>query len=268
MEKHGYGWFLDKIDWANLVIRPEFSGSFRVQNVSLLTAFKRHYRSLRTSFDDYVFITSQHAQLTRWKHSHDHIIFIGQVLRAVCIRAFHRDVFQVLEPHFIRQNHRSALEGKIGLSLDSLQQVLQPTSSIRVIYGKRWKIQTFLTLFQWLWGSDDTYQRGPWKNLPYRLLHSLSSSIITSVLGSEHSRMWERQFKDHIRINCWLMPYPSGTSLISHGRDAAGRVEFKWWSNYTRIRVLASHAIQSRPLIYYLSFTPLCSAYITWQFSF
>ncbi|KAL7903672.1 hypothetical protein GGI35DRAFT_347353 [Trichoderma velutinum] len=58
--------------------------------------------------------------------------------------------------------------------------------------------------------------------------------MITGVLGSEHSRIWERQFKDHIRINCWLMPYPSGTSLISHGRDTAGRIVFKWWSNYSR----------------------------------
>lgn len=161
-----------------------------MQNVSLSAAFKRHYRSIRTSFDDYVFITSLHTQLIKWKHSHDHIIFIGQVLREICIRAFHRDLFRVLKPHSMRQNHSSTLEGKIGLSLDSLQQVLQPTTSVRVINGKRWKIQTFLTLLQW--GSDDTYQRGPWGNPSYRLLHSLSSSMITGVLGSEHSHMWER----------------------------------------------------------------------------
>lgn len=28
------GWFLDKIDWANLIIRPEFSELLAVQNIS------------------------------------------------------------------------------------------------------------------------------------------------------------------------------------------------------------------------------------------
>ncbi|KIW99753.1 uncharacterized protein Z518_11166, partial [Rhinocladiella mackenziei CBS 650.93] len=120
MHEFGYGWFVDHIDWANWVLRPEISGQFRVQSISILTTFRAQYRRLRNHMDDYVLVASSVSLLSRWKESSAHVAFIMRLFRAICFRALLRDVFQILRP-YINSNHWSDIaNGKRGLSMDTL----------------------------------------------------------------------------------------------------------------------------------------------------
>jgi hypothetical protein len=233
MQECGYGWLADKIDWQNLVLRPEVSGRFHVQKVSILNTFRTQYRQLRNHMDDYVLVASSVSLLSRWKESSIHVAFIMRLFRAICMRVFLRDVFEILRP-FIRSNEWGKItQGKVGLSADTLDRILKPDrATTRLMATSHQKIRNFHSLFQWLWGDHDTFGRGAWVRLPYRMIYLLCGQIVTDILGREHYRVWRRQFSKHVRINFWLLPYPSGRSLVNHKREDGGRVQFQWWSNY------------------------------------
>jgi hypothetical protein len=233
MAECGYGWLSDQIDWQNVVLRPEVSGQFRVQKVSILETFRTQYRRLRNHMDDYILVASSVSLLTRWKESRIHVAFIIRLFRAICLRVFLRDVFEILRPH-IRSNEWSEIvEGKVSLSADTLDRILKPDrATTRLMVTPHQKIRNFHSLFQWLWGERDNFGRGAWVRLPYRMIYRFCGQIITDILGREHYRVWRRQFSQHVRINFWLLPYPSRSSLVSHKREHEGRVQFQWWSNY------------------------------------
>jgi hypothetical protein len=233
MQECGYGWLADKIDWQHWVLRPEVSGQFRVQKVSILNTFRSQYRRLHNHMDDYVLVASSVSLLSRWKESTNHVAFLIRLFRAICMRVFLRDVFEILRP-YIRSNEWSEItKGKVGLSADTLDRILKHRrATTRIMATSHQKIRNFHGLFQWLWGEHDTFGRGAWGRLPYRMIYLFCGQIITDILGREHYRTWRGQFSKHVRINFWLLPYPSGRSLVSHKREQGGRVQFQWWSNY------------------------------------
>ena len=233
MQECGYGWLADKIDWQNWVLRPEVSGQFHVQKVSILETFRTHYRRLRNHMDDYVLVASSVSLLTRWKESPIHVAFIMRLFRAICMRVFLRDVFEILRPYVRSSEWSRVVKGKIGLSADTLGHILKPDrATMHLMATSHQKIRNFHGLFQWLWGDHDTFGRGAWARLPYRMIYIFCGQIITDILGREHYRAWRHQFSKHIRINFWLLPYPSSRSLVNHKRRDGGRVQFQWWSNY------------------------------------
>jgi hypothetical protein len=126
LQECGYGWLADKIDWENWVLRPEVSGQFRVQNVSIMATFRAHYRELRNHMDDYVLVASSVSLLSRWKKSPIHVAFILRLFRAICLRALMGDVFQILRPYIRRSYWDDIAKGRLGLSADTLRRVLDP----------------------------------------------------------------------------------------------------------------------------------------------
>ncbi|KAL8723100.1 MAG: hypothetical protein Q9181_007357 [Wetmoreana brouardii] len=240
MLEDGYGWLADKIDWANLVLRPEVSGQFRVQHLSILSTFRTHYRRLRNHMDDYVLIASLVSPFHQWKDSPVHVAYLLRLLRAVCLRAFHRDVFQILRPHAHAEQWPDIEQGRLSLSADVLDRVIDHARARnRVMASSHQKIRSFHVLFQWLWGEDDGFQRGPWQHLPYRMLFAFCKQLLTDIVGPDHFRVWRRALSRHVRINFWLLPYPGNNLLASYDRLSDGRVEFRWWSNYNH--KLAQH---------------------------
>jgi hypothetical protein len=233
LQEYGYGWLADKIDWENWVLRPEVSGQFRVQQVSILETFRSHYRELRNHMDDYTLVASSASLLSRWKESPIHVAFMLRVFRAICLRALLRDAFQILQPYVVPDHWATIAKGRLGLSADTLRRVLDPDrATTHLMVSPSQKVRNFHGMFQWLWGEDDGFSRGPWARLPYRMLYTFCGQIITDILGRDHYSTWRRQFSKHVRINCWLLPYPSQKALISHECEDDGRRQFRWWSNY------------------------------------
>lgn len=179
--------------------------------------FRAQYQRLRNHMDDYVLVASSVPLLTRWKDSRLHVAFILRLLRAICLRAFLRDVFQILQPYIRSSEWAEVAKGRLGLSVDALDRVLQhrrATSRLMVVPHQ--KIRNFHSLFQYLWGERDPFSRGPWQRLPYRMLYRFCGQILTDVLGLESYHVWQQQFSKYVRINCWLLPYPTNKSLVSH----------------------------------------------------
>ena len=257
MRAYGYGWLADKIDWQNWVLRPEVSGEFRVQNVSILASFRARYRELRNSMDDYVLVASSVPHLSRWKESRLHVAFILRLFRAICIRALLRDVFQILRPYVRPGRWTELSQGRLGLSADTLHRVLDPNRAISSIMASpHQKIRNYHGLFQWLWGEDDGFSRGAWARLPYRTLYTFCRQLIIDVLGHDHDSVWRQQFSKHIRINCWVLPYPNQNLLISHGPARDERRHFRWWSNFN-FKVAQAHGAEADRII-------RCRQWISW----
>ena len=101
LQEYGYGWLADKIDWEHWILRPEVSGQFRVQKVSILETFRSHYRELRNHMDDYTLIASSASLLSQWQASPIHVAFLLRVFRAICLRALLHDTFQILQLYIV-----------------------------------------------------------------------------------------------------------------------------------------------------------------------
>ncbi|OAG33833.1 hypothetical protein AYO21_12067 [Fonsecaea monophora] len=249
LQVYGYGWLADKIDWENWVLRPEVSGQFRVQNVSILETFRSHYRELRNHMDDYVLVASSVSLLSRWKESPIHVAFILRLFRAICLRAFQRDVFQILRPYVRPDYWADIVKGRIGLSADALHRVLDPERAATHLMVRPFqKIRNFHSLFQWLWGENDGFSRGPWRRLPYRMLYTFCGQVIMDIFGREYYPTWRRQFSKHVRINFWFLPYPSLKALISHECGNDQRRQFRWWSNYN-YKLAQHHGVDANRVV-------------------
>jgi hypothetical protein len=56
MERYGFAWFLDKFDWGSMLFREPHRARLAIRLLSLLGAYYERYKSVRETFDDWVFL--------------------------------------------------------------------------------------------------------------------------------------------------------------------------------------------------------------------
>jgi hypothetical protein len=164
-----------------------------------------------------------HQWLVRFGGSGEAVDWIFDFLHQLCATAFRQDVFrymhgrkgnkfrgQVLDGRY----RDDALEGRLALCERNLSRAIKLPNrrrGWRIKCDSRDKIGRYHTLFNKLFSVNaDRAVR----NEPYFVLVERVVRMITGAVGARTSRRWYEEFREYLRVTCWLLPYPGNNRFI------------------------------------------------------
>jgi hypothetical protein len=119
-----------------MLFREPHRARLAIRLLSLLGAYYERYKSVRETFDDWVFLYDVFLQLEKDRGDHARSRKILALLADLCLAAFRREVFQRLAtvrglsgPHVA-----DALEGRRPLTIQTFRDVLPGGQLERCIY--------------------------------------------------------------------------------------------------------------------------------------
>jgi hypothetical protein len=227
--QHGYGWFLEKVDWETMTFKAPYSQYMTFNSVSMQRAYRARYSQIRDVQDDFIRVSKIHQLMQEFGEHPRCQGFLQDTLQQICLCAFRKDVFQHIK-HLIRKDClEGALAGKVPLCWPSVNRVFKPRSSPLLVSGGRLAVQSIEVLFTWLWEwKGDYFKRKHWDNKPYRLLYRRSFEIIELMQGTGRARQWKRELMYTFIKSHWLLPYPQGDRFMK----SEGKSRVLWWSSY------------------------------------
>ena len=132
IERYGYGWLLDKVDWSAMVFRVANRDHMAFNSPALLSAYTRRYQPVVRSQRDYIFVHDIFSELHAAREGPaERAGVLLDLLVNVCLRAFRKDVFEALRSIC----HIRIREGKVGYMISLLKS------------SARRKRRTYLTIF-------------------------------------------------------------------------------------------------------------------------
>lgn len=230
IDRYGYCWFLDKVDWDTLTFRIPHGQYMLFNNPSMQLAYRARYGQIRDVRIDLIRVDKIYQLMQEFDESPECQTFLTSVLLQICLCAFRKDVFQhikeLIQPRFVEE----ALAGEVPLCWPSINRVLRgPYRPLQLVSGTRIGIQSADVLFSWLWGWKDDIQRKGWSEKPYRLLFRRCSEIIRLVHGKDSARAWQQDLRQAFIQSHWIVPYPQGNRFMKWNNH---RHKFTWWSSY------------------------------------
>jgi hypothetical protein len=228
--QHGYGWFLEKVDWETMTFKAPYSQYMAFNNVSMQRAYRARYSQIRDVQDDFIRVSKIQGLLQQFKDSPRCRDYLQDVLQQLCLCAFRKDVFQHIKGMIKKDMLEPALAGRVSLCVPSVRGALQPRyRSLNLVSGKRLAVQSIEVLFVWLWGQKEgLFKRKHWEDKPYRLLFQRSFEIIGLVHGRQAARGWRAKLRSSFIKSHWLLPYPQGDRFMK----STGKCNVYWWSSY------------------------------------
>lgn len=228
--QHGYGWFLEKVDWETMTFKAAHSQYMAFNTPSMQGAYHARYGQIRDVQLDFIRVSKIQGLLQQFKESAWCRDYLLEALQQICLCAFRKDVFQHIKGLLKKNMVEKALAGEVALCVPSVREALQPRyRSLNLVSGKRLAVQSIEVLFAWLWGEKEGYfKRKHWEDKPYRLLFQRSFEIIDLVHGKEAAREWRAKLRSSFIKSHWLLPYPQGDRFMK----ATGKSGVSWWSSY------------------------------------
>jgi hypothetical protein len=228
--QHGYGWFLEKVDWETMTFKAAYSQYMVFNTTSMQTAYHARYSQIRDVQVDFIRVSKIQGLLQQFKDSPQCRDYLQEVLQQLCLCAFRKDVFQHIKGLLKKDMVEKALAGEVALCGPSVKEALRPRHrSLNLVSGKRLAVQSIEVLFAWLWGwKESHFKRKHWEGKPYRLLFQRSFEIIGLMYGKEAAREWRANLRSSFIKSHWLLPYPQGDRFMK----STGKSSVYWWSSY------------------------------------
>ena len=229
MPRHGYAWFLEKVDWETMTFRAPHGQYMLFNNVSMQQAYRARYGQVRDVRDDFIRVSKIHQLMQEFRGHPQCQAFLQDILRQICLCAFRKDVFQHIKHLIKKECVEDALAGRIPLCWPSVDRALRPRCRpLCLVSGARLAVQSIEVLFTWLWGRKaDHFKRKHWEDKPYRLLYRRSFELIQLEAGPEQARAWKRKLMHSFVRSHWLLPYPQGDRFMKSEKS-----RLCWWSSY------------------------------------
>ncbi|KAJ5091028.1 hypothetical protein N7532_009712 [Penicillium argentinense] len=230
IQRHGYGWFLNKIHWDTMGFRPAHRLHMDLHTPAGMAQFRVNYERVRKYQNDFLLLEDYFLYIIQYQRDHTASTALLSLLIDFCLRAFRKEILTVLQAG-IRPEFQSIAEtGQVALSKPSLQRVLKDTHwPSAILTGNRCGIRRVDHLFAWLWGlHPDEYSRLHWAHKPYRTPYRRCVVKIQEIYGEEIATSWQACLKHRFLSTHWMLPYPDQQSLFS--RDKHQR--YRWWSSW------------------------------------
>ncbi|KAE8371006.1 hypothetical protein BDV26DRAFT_299204 [Aspergillus bertholletiae] len=183
MERYGYTWLLDKLDWGTMTFRYPFALYMMFDNPSLQAAYRARYAQVRDVRQDFLRI----IQIHRWMEEFSAVLccleLLEDLLQQLCLCIFRKDVFTHVQ-HLLRPEHVArALAGEVPLYWSSVEPILiESVQPPVLLQGNRVAVKSIDTLYAWLWEwKDGQYDRHGWKDKPYRMVYRQGYEIIQQI---------------------------------------------------------------------------------------
>lgn len=199
MERHGYAWFLNKIDWNTLIFCQPYAPYMMFNNPSMQNVYRARYHQVRDVRIDFIRVNKAYQWMLEFSAIPKCLDLLENYLRELCLCAFRKDVFfhvkSALKPEYLE----SALSGQIPLCYESVNNaMLKDHQPLQLAQGNRLAVKDIHVLFAWLWKSkDDNFERQGWNEKPYRMLFKQSFHAIKTARGKAGARKWRQDRKGH-----------------------------------------------------------------------
>ncbi|KAG4256530.1 hypothetical protein BFJ72_g14788 [Fusarium proliferatum] len=228
MERYGYAWFLDKIDWNTLTFRQPYAPHMMFNNPSMQNVYRARYHQVRDVRIDFIRVNKAYQWMLEFSAIPKCLDLLENYLRELCLCAFRKDVFfhvkSALKPEFVE----SALSGQIPLCYESVNNaMLKDHQPLQLAQGNRLAVKDIHVLFAWLWKSkDDYFERQGWNEKPYRMLFKQSFHAIKTARGKAGARKWRQDLKRSFLGSHWILPYPHSRGFMRRDKEEK---QFIWW---------------------------------------
>jgi hypothetical protein len=207
MERCGYAWFLDKIDWHTLTFRSPHAAYMMFNNPSMQSVYRARYHQVRDVRVDFIRVDKAYQWMQEFSAIAPYLDILEVYLRELCLCAFRKDVFfhvrSTLKPECIE----AALSGSIPLCYASVSDAMvEKHQRLRLAEGNRLAVKDIDVLFAWLWKSKDGhFERKGWNEKPYRMLFQQSFHAIKMVRGKAGARKWRQNLKRSFLGSHWVL---------------------------------------------------------------
>ncbi|OJD19313.1 hypothetical protein ACJ73_08650 [Blastomyces percursus] len=236
LERYGYAWLLDKLDWTAMTFRPAHRAYICFNTPSLQSAYHSRYRRLVRAKADFLLFHDVFTRMHDLRHDVSRSGLLLQLLIHLCLGAFRKEVFDTLASRTTRQPlQRQALKaacaGDVPLTLQGFTRVFLNghfREDLQFVTGPKMRVSSIEVLFAWLWGWDGDgdngdWPRGHWEFKQYRVVYRQSFGIIAQVYGLQQAREWRINVKQTFIRSHWVLPYADPTSFWSRGKG--GRLQ-------------------------------------------
>lgn len=234
----GYMWFADKIDWTSMTFQPPHRAHMVFNTPTLQSSYHERYWRVVDAKSDFLQFHDVFTHLQQNPGDFRQASLLLQGLINLCLRAFRKDVFQVLSSSTTYQPLQDQLlskacAGELPLTQSSLRQVFHHKifqDDIHFVNSSQMAVKALDMLFARLWGWDGDGQQGDWPRRhwefkPYRILFRQCFGVVAQIHGVQQAREWRtRLLQTWIRTH-WILPYPDDTTFWPRHKDR----RFKTW---------------------------------------
>ena len=225
VETSGYGWFLPKIDWEQLIFSPELTKEIRYNDTALYDTYRKRWAAVKNIKGDIQRLEAVNGWLGMY---HTNIQLRDVLIEFICtlvMQSFRKHVFQAIKEDIRPEFREDALAGKVMLCQASLESVLLPQDGeeehhqLYIVFANRAKIRTVQALVDFLWDFDDGQQRTQWAHRGYRGLHQRALEIVQLHCGAEAAQRVHDGIKRLFILTNWIVPYPNHTRFMQRSSD-------------------------------------------------
>ncbi|KAF5710257.1 hypothetical protein FMUND_9623 [Fusarium mundagurra] len=228
MERYGYAWFLDKIDWNTLTFRQPYAPYVMFNNPSMQNVYRARYHQVRDVRIDFIRVNKAYQWMLEFSAVPKCLDLLENYFRELCLCAFRKDVFFHVKSALKPEHLESALSGEIPLCDQSVNDaMLKDHQPLQLAQGNRLAVKDIHVLFSWLWKSkDDYFERQGWNEKPYRMLFQQSFHAIKTTRGKAGARKWRQDLKKSFLGSHWILPYPHSRGFMRRDKEEK---QFIWW---------------------------------------
>lgn len=231
LERSGYAWMADKLDWAMMIFLPAHRAHMVFNTPSLQSAYHARYWQVVRARDDFLLFHDIFSRLQEHRLEKQRSALLLQLLVDLCLRAFRKDVFQTLadrrrvQQPLSPERIREACAGEVPLTGAGVRYVFEHgrlSDDLHFVSQAHIKLPHVEGLFIWLWGWDGDGNRGDmlrkhWNDKAYRVLYRQCFGVIAQTHGVQQARAWRLRLKETWIRTHWVLPYPSDETFWSAG---------------------------------------------------
>ncbi|PVH90415.1 hypothetical protein DM02DRAFT_678624 [Periconia macrospinosa] len=107
MRRHGYAWFMDKIDWETMTFRQTIRPIHDIQDPSMQSAYHARYSQIRDVRIDFIRADKTYQWMTEFSAVPACLDLLGEYLEQLCLCAFGKDIFAFIQ-HLLHKDHVKA----------------------------------------------------------------------------------------------------------------------------------------------------------------
>ncbi|KAF4332448.1 hypothetical protein FBEOM_13752 [Fusarium beomiforme] len=193
MERYGYSWFLDKIDWNTLTFRQPHAAHMMFNNPSMQNMYRARYHQVRDVRIDFIRVNKAYQWMLEFSSIPNCLDLLENYLRELCLCAFRKDVFFHVKSALKPENLESALSGEIPLCYDNVNNaMLKEHQPLQLAQGNR----------------------------------LASFHAIKTTRGKAGARKWRQDLKRSFLGRHWIIPYPHSRGFMRKDKEEN---QFIWW---------------------------------------
>ena len=219
IDRCGYGWMLDRIDWERLAFRDEFAGEIAYADNAIRAEYRKNWKEVVQSTGDYARIEATSRWLELYHEDPVCLEYIQSFLLVNLMQIYRREIFRVIQ-HLVRpESQEQAKNGQIMFCRASFRQhfVDDWETIISVTDMRRSKTKLIQELLFHMWGFGNMLRKG-WEPLPFRALSKRACEIIEEHCGVEARRDFFDLIGRYFIATHWLFPRPTPTKFVQRNR--------------------------------------------------